>query len=109
MLNTKKLFTKILERLAASWDLSRGTEIPKNANLNDYKTFGSYWVSATNASTLSNSPTTGTFRLIVMGSSSAASGRIQIAIGVTANTNYPVFFRYYNGSTWYPWGRMACV
>lgn len=61
----------------------RGTEIPANSDLNDYKTFGSYFVEASQiAVTVKNTPwTTNGYRLIVQAGYGEKMWLYQIAYG----------------------------
>lgn len=83
-------------------DLYVGTEIPENADLNDYTTPGVYYCpSAAIAGTLTNAPASNAFKLIV-GRTVLSTRFFQIAI---LNVSGPVIWkRYYNGS-WSAWVR----
>ena len=71
----------------------RGTEIPANSDLNDYKTFGSYFVEASQiAVTVKNTPwTTNGYRLIVQAGYGEKMWLYQIAYG-----SYEIAYRIAN-------------
>lgn len=86
--------------------LTKGTAIPSNADLNNYKTVGVYYSTLAVASTLSNSSiTTVGFKLIVMPLLTTTLMQIEIA----SYDNCIIALRYYNGSTWAAWKRITPV
>lgn len=86
--------------------LTKGTAIPSNSDLNNYKTVGVYYSSLAVASTLSNSSiTTVGFKLIVM----PHAGSQLVQIELAAYDNCIIALRYYNGSTWAAWKRITPV
>ena len=84
--------------------LTKGTAIPPNADLNNYKTAGVYYATSSVAPTVSNSSiTTVPFKLIVMPNASNTLWQIEIA----AYSNCTIAIQYYNGSTWGGWKRLT--
>jgi hypothetical protein len=84
--------------------LTKGTAIPSNADLDNYKTAGVYYSTLAVASTLSNSSiTTVPFKLIVMPGNASGVWQIELA----AYSNCVIAIRYYNGTTWGAWKRIT--
>lgn len=88
-----------------------GTNIPENADLNDYTTPGVYHCSSsTTAQTLSNTPhTTTNFKLIVctVGSSDTANYIFQIILTSSSANGHDVITRNLHGGTWHEWRGFA--
>ena len=84
------------------FDLDKGTEIPANANLNNYTTPGVYYSpDATRSATLTNAPlTTSGFKLVVMQISSVTGQLRQMAY---INGSVNIYTRLDNGGTWGAW------
>ena len=106
MLNLKKLLTSILKELPkkASLDNNGQTAIASNADLNSYRTPGSYkCTNGTTAATLSNTPfTTGGFALYVISTSNSTTCA-QLLIPIAAGVANPMFIRTYRNSAWDGW------
>lgn len=85
------------------FDLTKGTEIPDNSNLNNYTTEGVYYVSSsTHAATILNTPLTDSgFRLIVQ--SDGLSNYYHQWI--LPNNSKTFYARVRNASTWSAWAR----
>ena len=93
---TSKVQTQLDDRL----QLTIGTSISSNSDLDTFKTPGKYYCgTGTIAGTLKNSPSSSTgFGLIV--TDSYIKGRVyQIAL----MSNNSIKFRYYNATSWQPW------
>ena len=93
---TSSVQTQLDDRL----QLTIGTSIASNSDLNTFKTPGKYYCGTGSiAGTLSNSPSSSTgFGLIV--TDSYIKGRVyQIAL----MSNNSIKFRYYNATSWQPW------
>lgn len=88
-------------RATDDFNLTLGTNIPDNSDLNDYKTAGTYYVaSSTNAATITNSPITSAgYKLVVVSCGSILNLR-QIAF---INSSNNIRARMYDGSTWGSW------
>lgn len=84
---------------------SRGTLIPNNSDMDNYKTPGKYYSPATaNTSTMSNTPVTGGFSLMVI--INGQDWINQYAVPVNGST---IKHRYFTGSTqtWSPWATLT--
>lgn len=113
MISIKKTFTKILQELKAlsgttttlradvdNITYGNGTRIPANSNLNNYTTAGAYYAgTAADAQTMSNCPTTTSFRLEVK--YSASSNRMHQIMFCNGSAG-TIYFRTYTGS-WNDW------
>lgn len=88
------------------YGLSGGTEIPANANLNDYITVGNYYCAASiNAPTLVNCPTNHAFTLKVINSTGIGYPAQILRVYLSDET----YYRHYDPSTftWSDWVKSA--
>ena len=92
----------------AAYDLGRGTNIPNNSDLNNYKTIGVYYVlSGSEAATISNSPVSnGGFKLVVQHAGITASTAPRLFHWLLEQSTNNWYVRYYNGSSWGSWARI---
>lgn len=81
--------------------------ISSNANLDSYKTGGTYWcINGDIAKTLTNCPyTNSNFLLLVF--SPHSSHCFQIILPTQTNTNVALYFRACNSGTWGPWRKTS--
>lgn len=110
LMDLKQLLTNMLGKLERAYTLySVGNEIPSNANLDNYKDDGVYFIpNAATAQTLSNYPSTAggrleVFNVLVYGRNAATSNRRIIQRIYCSNGNCDIYTRFWSGSTWADW------
>lgn len=96
-LGTEEEFAQKLAVDYIDW-FGRGISIPKGADLNDYKTYGKYYVNSESlAQTLLNCPTTTNFAMFVFERTANIFSQLIIAL------NGKMYIRSANSKTWRAW------
>lgn len=99
--NLNQMQTNVENEFANKYNLTRGTVIPNNSDLNNFTTLGSFYCeSPSKAQSLSNCPVTTAFKLIVENIASSEQYR-QTIYG--QGTSSQTWIRTYNGTNWGNW------